>query len=258
LEKQLDAARAIVVARKEQAKAADAAIEQSQKGVQVAQAQLEAYQAELNLAEITLKRQEELFTGKAATEQQIDDMRAKASVMRAQARVGEAKLAAAQADVRAAQAARAVAEAQVGVADAEAGRLATLLAYTKVVAPFDGVVTRRLVNRGDLVQAGAGNRTPLFTVQRIDMVRVFCDVPEASAAGVVPGAAATVKVYGLGGQVIEGKVTRISMAISPEARNMRTEIDLPNPQKKLRSGMYAEVKIMLQAPAPVADAPAKP
>jgi multidrug resistance efflux pump len=55
----------------------------------------------------------------------------------------------------------------------------TLLAYSQIVAPFDGVVARRLVNRGDLVQAPTATRTtPLFTVERIDTIRVFCDVPE--------------------------------------------------------------------------------
>src|SRR5205085_12667815 len=141
-----------------------------------------------------------------------------------QAAVGAAKVAAAEADVQAAEANRAVAAAQVHVAEAEAQRLEALLRYTKIVAPFDGVVTRRLVNRGDLVQAATASRTmPLFTVQRIDTVRVFCEVPENAAAHVAKGAPAAVKVYALDGKTIEGKVTRFAAALNPETRTMRTE-----------------------------------
>ncbi|MFI5377720.1 MAG: efflux RND transporter periplasmic adaptor subunit [Tepidisphaerales bacterium] len=258
LEKQVEAARALVLAKKELAKAAEAAVQQSRKMADVSRSLLALSQADLKLALVTLKRQEELFAAKAATDQQIDEVRTKAEGTRAQVAVGEAKVASAEADIRVAAANQAVAEAQTVVAEAEAQRLQTLQQYTRIVAPFDGVVTRRLVNRGDLVQAASASRTtPLFNVQSIDQVRIFCDVPESSAAAVTVGGRATVKVYGLGGQTIEGKVTRIATSLNPSTRTMRTEIDLPNPQEKLRPGMYAQVTLALQPPR-VADAPAKP
>src|SRR6185369_2582795 len=111
---------------------------------------LAALQAEHDLAQATLKRQEELFKEKAATNQQIDEMRAKTQVAGAAADGGQAKIASAEADVRAAGAARAVAAAQVRVTSADVARTRTLLGYTKVGAPFDGVITRRLVSPGDL------------------------------------------------------------------------------------------------------------
>jgi RND family efflux transporter MFP subunit len=119
-----------------------------------------------------------------------------------------------------------------------------LLAYSQIVAPFDGVVARRLVNRGDLVQAPTGTlMTPLFTVQRIDTIRVFCDVPEDDVPYLHIGDPAIVKPSGLKGKPFIGKVTRFSLRLDPGTRNMRTEIDLSNPEERLYPGMYAEVSL---------------
>ena len=87
--------------------------------------------------------------------------------------MGEAKVASAEADIQAAEANRDLAAAQVEVADAAAQEAEVLVGYTKITAPFDGTVTRRLANPGDLVQAATASRTtPLFTVQQTDTVRV--------------------------------------------------------------------------------------
>jgi RND family efflux transporter MFP subunit len=125
-------------------------------------------------------------------------------------------------------------------------KIKTLLAYTRFVAPFDGVVARRLVNRGDLVQAATATRTTpsagsLFTVQRIDTIRVFCDVPENEVPHLRIGDPAIVKPAGFDGKPFTGTVTRFSLRLDPETRNMRTEIDLPNPDERLYPGTYAEV-----------------
>jgi multidrug efflux pump subunit AcrA (membrane-fusion protein) len=114
------------------------------------------------------------------------------------------------------------------------------------VAPFDGVVARRQVNRGDLVQASTATRTTpsggsLYTLQRIDTIRVFCDVPENDVPQLHVGAPAIVKPAGFVGKPFIGKVTRFSLRLDPETRNMRTEIDLPNPKEQLYPGTYAQV-----------------
>jgi RND family efflux transporter MFP subunit len=218
--------------------------------MEVAKKQLAGIEADQKLAQVTLKRQEELFAGKAATVQQLDEVRAKAQVASAAVEVGQAKIAGAEADVRAAEANRAVAAAQERVAAAEVQRLQALLQYTKIVAPFEGVITRRWVNVGDLVQAATASRTtPLFNCQKIDVVRVYCDVPESSVAGVRTGVGAEVKLYGPAGQTIHGTVTRIATALDPATRTMRAEIDLPNPDETLRPGMYAQVTLTPQAVA---------
>jgi multidrug resistance efflux pump len=254
LARQVEGAKAAVAARKEMAKAAEAAVEQVRKAVEVAQSQLALYQADMELAQTTLKRQEELYAGKATTEQQIDEARTKARSAQAQAAVGEARVAMAKADLQAAQANRAVAESQIAVAEAEAQRLAATLDFTMLKAPFDGLISRRLVNRGDLLMSNRA--TLLLTVQRIDQVRIFCDVPEGSAAGVAVGAPVTVKPFAIPGKTISAKVTRIAGALDPATRTMRVEIDVPNSDETLRPGMYAQINLTLR-PA-VATATTKP
>jgi multidrug resistance efflux pump len=254
-ENDLAVAKAMLAAKQEMAKAATAAVVQAQKAVEVAKQQQAGAEAELELANATLKRQEELFAGKAATSQQIDEARAKTQLARAASAVSGAKIAAAEADLMAATANEAVANANAQVAAAEAQRAETMLTYTRIVAPFDGVVTRRQVAPGDLVQSATASRAnPLFTVQRIDTVRVSCDVPEAGAMLVRVGDPAEVKLYGAGGSVIRGEVTRIATAVNSGTRTMRAEIDLPNPGERLRPGMYAQVTLSPRGPTAAAAA----
>lgn len=244
--------KAVVEARRQMLKAAEAAVVQSQKMLEVSKSQLASAQVEQQLAEVTLKRQQELFAGKAITDQQLDDVKARAATTAAAAAVAQAKIAAAEADVAAAQANRAVAEAQVQVATAQSQKAQTLLNYTKIVAPFDGVITRRWVNRGDLAQAAVATRaTPLFTCQRVDTVRIFCDVPETAAYALRPGASAEIKLYAPGTQPLRAAVTRSANALDPQTRTMRVEIDLPNPDGNLLPGTYVQVTLTPTTP-PVA------
>jgi RND family efflux transporter MFP subunit len=154
----------------------------------------------------------------------------------------------AKADLGVAEANRDLAANQVDVAAATVEKIKTLLAYTQIIAPFDGVVARRQVNRGDLVQAATATRTTpsagsLFTVQRIDTIRVFCDVPENDAPHLHVGDPAIVKPSGFDGKPFVGRVTRFSLRLDPETRNMRTEIDLPNLDERLYPGTYAQVSL---------------
>jgi multidrug efflux pump subunit AcrA (membrane-fusion protein) len=202
---------------------AQAAVLQAKAALEVARRQLSSMQADLALQQV------KLFAGKAATAQSLDEAQSKEGVSKANLETGKAKIILADANLRA--------------ADAEVQKLQALLQYDKVVAPFDGVVTRRLVNPGDLVQAATATRTtPLFTVQELDLVRVLADVPEANVAGIRPGQAAEITLYG-NAAVTRGTVTRIAKALDPGTRTMRVEIDLPNPDEKLLPGMYAQVTL---------------
>jgi HlyD family secretion protein len=215
----------------QQLERARAAVQQASAAIDVAKKRLIGLQADLSLQQVTLKRWQQLFAGKAVTTQQLDEQRAKEGASRASMEVGEA-------DVR-------LAEANLQAAHADQRRLEALLEYTSITAPFDGVITRRTVNPGDLVQAATASRptAPLFTCQEIDMVRVFADVPEANAAAIGPGWPAEVRLFGPGGQTVRGSVTRIAAAFDPTTRTMRIEIDLPNPEEMLRPGMYAQVTL---------------
>jgi RND family efflux transporter MFP subunit len=209
---------------------AQATVLQATADIEVAKRQLAAMQADLTLQQVTLKRQKELFAGKASTAQTLDEARAKEGVSSANLESGKARIK--------------LAEANLEAAKAEAERLQALLEYDKIVAPYNCLVTRRLVNPGDLVQAAISTRTtPLFTCQKIDVVRVFADVPEASAASIHPGLPAEVRLYGEAPLTVRGIVTRIAAALDATTRTMRVEIDLPNPEEKLLPGMYAQVTL---------------
>jgi RND family efflux transporter MFP subunit len=215
-----------------------AAVQQASAALEVAKRRLTGLQADRALQQATLKRSEQLFAGKAVTGQQLDEQRAKEGVSAANLGVG-------QADVT-------LAEANLQAANADLQRLQAMVEYTKIVAPFDGVITRRLINLGDLVQAATATRptSPLFTCQEIDVVRVLAEVPETNAAAIRPGWTAEVQLYGPTGQLVRSTVTRIASALDPTTRTMRVEIDLPNPDESLLPGMYAQVTLS-SPPGPV-------
>ena len=181
-----------------------------------AEAMVAAKRADMALQQSTSQRQESLLKIQGTSQQAVDEAKSKASV------------AAAEADLAAATAAK----------------IRTMLEYSRILAPFDGVVAKRQVNRGDFLQsASAGRSTPLFTVQRVDIIRVFCNVPESDVARLRVGLRASIKPYGLEGKPIAGKVTRFEGRLDPQTRNMRTEIDVPNPGGRLYPGMYAQVSL---------------
>jgi RND family efflux transporter MFP subunit len=208
----------------------EAQLASKQSALETARLQVDHDRANRALQDITLKRNEVLLKDQWVPAQMVDQNRADAAVARANVRIAKAN--------------RTLAAQQIDLAAATVERTKALLGYTQIVAPFDGVVARRLVNRGDLVQPPTGTlMTPLFRVQRIDTIRVFCDVPENDVSQLHVGDPAIVKPFGFDGKPFVGKVTRFSLRLDPETRNMRTEIDLPNPEERLYPGMYAEVSL---------------
>jgi HlyD family secretion protein len=136
----------------------------------------------------------------------------------------------------------AVAEAHLRVAEADERYEAELLNFAKLRAPFKGIVVRRSVDPGHLVQAAASTGAkgePLFVVAMTDTVRIFVDVPENDAALVTDKTPAVVTVQALNGEQFPGEVTRSAWALDPKARTLRAEIDVKNPSGRLRPGMYA-------------------
>jgi RND family efflux transporter MFP subunit len=212
---------------------AKAQLESKQSSLERARRQLDHNKADVALQNALAKDREQLGEGRGfISDRTLDQVHANADI--------------AKADLGVAEADRTLAANQVDVAAATVEKIKTLLAYTQIVAPFDGVVARRQVNRGDLVQAATATRTTpsagsLFTLQRIDTIRVFCDVPENDVPQLHVGDPAIVRPAGFDGKPFIGKVTRFSLRLDPETRNMRTEIDLPNPKEQLYPGTYAEV-----------------
>jgi RND family efflux transporter MFP subunit len=123
-----------------------------------------------------------------------------------------------------------VAEAHASVARKNRDYVKTQLEYTRLTAPYDGIITDRRINTGDFVQsATAGIQRPLYVVQRADLARIFVQVPESDADWVQKGATATLRIPALRGLALRGTVARTAWALQQDTRTLRAEIDLPNP-----------------------------
>jgi RND family efflux transporter MFP subunit len=155
---------------------------------------------------------------------------------------------AAQAAVAKAVADVEVAKARLDVAKRDQQHVEALLKYKEIKAPFAGTITgRRSINTGDFVQPAAASKgEALFIVERIKPVRVFVNVPDVEAAWVRDGDTAFVRVQGLPGQSFKGTVTRLSKSLHPQARTLRTQIDLENKDEKLLPGMFVNATIIAE------------
>ena len=121
-----------------------------------------------------------------------------------------------------------------------------LVSFEKVYAPFDGVITARNTDIGDLINAGsnAAPKTDLFHIAQTNALRVYVNVPEEYSRGIEPGkTVANIVLAEIPGQKFPGKVVRTSEAINGATRTLLTEIDLPNPGNVLLTGSYAEVHL---------------
>jgi RND family efflux transporter MFP subunit len=146
-----------------------------------------------------------------------------------------------EAQIDSAKAALAAAEEQVGVAKANADKVQTLLDYTRITAPFAGVITRRFADTGAMVQAGTASQSQAMPVVRLsqnDRLRLVLPVPEAAVPRVHLGAPVQVRVSSLN-RTFEGRISRFADKVDQSTRTMWTEVDVPNPQLVLMPGMYA-------------------
>ncbi|HWZ49070.1 MAG TPA: efflux RND transporter periplasmic adaptor subunit [Herbaspirillum sp.] len=141
--------------------------------------------------------------------------------------------------------ASAQADSNLAAADANVERLRQMSSFKHVVAPFAGVVTRRNVDVGDLIDPGAGR--PLFTLTQTDPLRVYVNVPQSYAQLVMPGQSVVVTQSELRGQKFQGKVARTAASIDTVTRSMQVEITLPNSQGVLMPGSYVQVVLPLPA-----------
>jgi RND family efflux transporter MFP subunit len=141
------------------------------------------------------------------------------------------------------------AQARLAAAEANVQRLNQLLNFKRLVAPTDGVITRRNVDTGDLVDAGAsgGLARALFVVTQTDPLRLYVNVPQTYAQQVKVGQTVTVTQTELRGQKFEGKVARTAASIDALSRSMQVEISLPNKDGILLPGAYVQVDLPLVA-----------
>lgn len=133
-------------------------------------------------------------------------------------------------------------------AKADLARMGVMRGYLKIRAPYDGVITARHLHTGHLLQPSGGRGEQILTIARVDPVRVVVEVPESAADRVRQGTPATVRVQSLRGAEFKGQVARTSHILNQDVRTLHVEIDLPNPDGRIRPGMYAYASIPVEVP----------
>jgi RND family efflux transporter MFP subunit len=174
--------------------------------------------ASLNLANSTMERWEALRKRDAVSQQELEERRSAAAQQRA----------------------------NLAAADANVERLRQLQAFKRVVAPFSGVVTRRNVDVGDLIDAGGGAGRTMFVLSQTDPLRIYVNVPQSYAQHVKAGQQVTITQAELSGRKFEGEVARTAGAIDTATRTMQIEVMLPNRSGVLMPGAYVQVELPLQ------------
>jgi RND family efflux transporter MFP subunit len=207
----------------------DHQIAQSEATVAQVKATLAQTEANRELARVTAERSAALAPQGAASRQQADNDRL---AYRAQQQAAVAQ------------------EATIKAQEAQLMVLRQQKIYQQVVAPFDGVVTQRNIDIGSLVQADAGGGTPLFAMVHSAVIRIQLYVPQDQAFGLMPGAAAVVRVPEIPGRTFAGTVTRLADALQPGTRTLLTEIDVANDDGTLRPGIYCTVELKIPRRTP--------
>jgi membrane fusion protein, multidrug efflux system len=143
----------------------------------------------------------------------------------------------------------AAARAQVNVDQADVDRLTALEKFKQVTAPYAGTIIQRRIDIGDLVTAGsAGRGSPLYRMAKNDPIRVFVDVPQSAASKLMKvGVPAEISVKDVRDRPFEGRITRTAEAVDPDARTLRVEVDIPNPDGALVPGLYVQASFQLAA-----------
>jgi len=172
----------------------------------------------------------------------IEDLVKKGSVTNKAGDEARNRLIAGQAEV-------AAAKARLGTATARLAEIEALISYSTLVAPFDGIVTYRAVDPGDLVySAGSskGNSQSLIRVAQVDKLRVVTHVPERDAVWLDVGDAVSLEFDAFPGKIFSGNISRKSGALNGSTQRMQAEIDLDNSGGKLLAGLYGRATISLE------------
>lgn len=210
---------------------ARAQLAQTEAALVSARAALLQSKANQDLANVTNDRYAKLVVHGYAAQQDADNARL--------------TLAARNADVQNAAAAVDVAEANVQAQAASVGRLEQLTGFERVTAPFDGVISARQVDVGDLVTADASTGTPMFSIARTNVLRVQVYVPQDAVFGLKDGDTAQVLVPEMPGRVFRGVVARNANVLQAGTRTLLTEVDIDNADDALRAGLYAVVRLSI-------------
>lgn len=169
----------------------------------------------LNLAKVTADRWKGLLDQRAVSQQEYDERRS----------------------------AYEQAVANLGAVDANIQRLKELMSFTRIVAPFDGVITKRNVNVGDLIDAGATATRPLFVLVQMQTLRAYIYVPQAYATGIKEGQVVSLRQPEMPAQKFDAKIIRTARAIDPVSRSLQIEVNIDNRDRRLLPGAYVDVAV---------------
>jgi RND family efflux transporter MFP subunit len=194
-----------------------------------AQADLGTATANLHLSQITANRYSDLIKQDAVSQQDTDN--------------AVSDLASKNTAVKSAQ--------------ANVDRLKQLVSFEKVYAPFDGVVTARNTDIGQLIDSGAagGQARSLFQIAAVNKLRVFISVPQIYSQAATPGLTADLTFAEFPGRRFQGKLVRTARAIDPTARTLNVEVDVDNLKGELLPGAYTEVHLKLKEVVPTMTVP---
>ena len=214
----------------------EAEIKNANNQVTRAQHELGRYQAQYKALHLQYTRLSGVFQSQPGivAQQEVDDAQGKDLAASSQVDAGQAALESAQS--------------QLAVAKAKLAHDQTLYDYSRITAPFAGVVTQRYANLGTLVQAGTNSSTqalPIVRLSQDDLFRLVIPVPESYVPFIRVGDPVAVRVPSLN-RTFKGKVARFSVDVREDTRTMHTEVDVRNPDHLLVPGLYAEADLTLE------------
>ena len=211
-----------------------AEIKNASNQVTKAQHELVRYQAQYNALHLQYTRLNSVFQSQPGivAQQEVDDAQGKDLAASSQVDAGQASLEAAQS--------------QLSVAKAKLSHDQSLFDYSRITAPFNGVVTERYANLGTLVQAGTSSQAmPIVKLSEDDLFRLVIPVPESYVRYIKIGDPVDVRVPSLS-RTFPGKVSRFSVELKEATRTMHTEVDVKNRDRALMPGLYADADVALE------------
>jgi RND family efflux transporter MFP subunit len=224
----------------QQLRQARAAVSQSAAALKQTEARLMESRAGLKLAQVTAERWKKLVKEGVSSKQEADEKEAAFEVKQAETEAVVANVAAAK-------------EAQ-SAAEASLSRLEELKSFSKLPAPFDGIITFRHPDVGTLITAGAASQRELFRVADISTIRVFVNVPQAYVNSIRPGTPAQLRIDDLN-KTFNVTVGGIANALDMNSRTMLAVIRIPNPDGSLMPGMFSRVMMKLPNPPTILTVP---
>jgi RND family efflux transporter MFP subunit len=224
---------------------ADAAVRAAQQQIRRAEGEVQRAQSTHSAAHAAYGRLKQAADSRAGlvAQQEVDDAQAKDLGSEAQVASAEAELDGVKQ--------------QLEVAQANQKQYSALSAYTRITAPFAGVITNRYADTGALVAAGTSSSAqaiPVVRIAQVSVLRLVLAIPESAASQIRLGDAVNVRVEALHSG-IQGKVARFAASLDQQTRTMETEIDFENKNGQLLPGMYAETKLALQGKKNVLTVP---